>query len=159
MPRLLPPLLAAALLLAGCSSGSGDAGAERSTTPSPSSRPSERPSDRPSGGAGSGRDAVCAKVRAGINAFNAGDLQDTVVEFKEAVPLAEAARRKDSSREARLLLRAVRYYAALPANDYPEASASSLEFQRWKAVTLGLCAPGQDDLSPGPDQQDPAIPA
>lgn len=144
------------LLLGGCSSGEPSSGSSQDS--GGSSRPSASPSDAPSSG-GTGREAVCRKVRAGVDAFNAGDLQDTVVEFKEAVPLAVRAQRQDPSRESGLLLRAVRYYAALPANDYPQAAGSSLEFQKWKAVTLGLCVSGQDQLSPGPDPQESGIPA
>lgn len=151
---LVAPVLAAGLLLTGCSSGESSGAAAQSGSPAPSRAPS-------SGASGdvSDRDAVCRKVRAGVDAFNTGDLQSTVTDFKQAVPLAVRAQQSDPSPDSRLLLRAVRYYAALAPDAYPEAARSSLDFQRWKAVTLGLCVSGQDQLSPGPDPEESGIPA
>ena len=77
----------------------------------------------------------------GIDAFNAGQLDETVAHFRLAVPLAEAEAASVDSRAASALVEAVHYYAELPAEDYPEAAATSPDFARYKAITLGLCAP------------------
>lgn len=83
--------------------------------------------------------AVCAEVRAGIAAFNEGDYEETIERFVAAVPLAED--QLDGSPAADELLEAVRWYAELPAEDYPEAAISSPEFATYKAITLGQCDP------------------
>jgi hypothetical protein len=93
---------------------------------------------------------ACDEVVAGIDDFNLGDFEGTVGHFRAAVPLAEAE--VDGSRDSELLLEAVRYYADLPPEDYLEASASSPEFARWKAVTLGQCAPGPGGPAPSDDE-------
>lgn len=81
--------------------------------------------------------AACEEVRTGIDAFNLGDYDGTVEHFEAAVPLAEE--QDDGSAEASQLVEAVRYYAALDAELYPEAARSSPEFARYKAITLGQC--------------------
>lgn len=91
---------------------------------------------------------ACEEVRLGIDAFNAGELDETVTHFELAVPLAESEAAAQDSRESDALLEAVRYYADLPAEDYPEAAATSPEFARYKAITLGLCAPAAPSGSP-----------
>lgn len=155
MRRLLVlPLLVSGLVLGACSGGGSS---EDAAGGSSSGGPTSAPSDEPSTGAAGGREAVCSKVRAGINAYNTGDFDETIEQFRDAVPLATGARKTSPSQESTLLLRAVRYYAALPADEYADAARSSREFARWKAVTLTLCASGQDQLSPGPE--DSAIPA
>ena len=94
---------------------------------------------------------ACEEVRTGIEAFNLGDFVGTVEHFEAAVPLAEA--QDDGSEEAADLVEAVRYYAELDAEQYPEASRSSADFAKYKAITLGQCMPvdGEDPESPGTD--------
>lgn len=160
---LAVPLLLCGLVLGACSSGgSSEESLGGSSSEGPTSSPSSpgSPGGEPSTDASGTRKAVCSKVVAGINAFNAGDFDTTIEQFRDAVPLASGALATSPSQESKLLLRAVRYYADLPADDYPEAARSSRDFQRWKSVTLTLCASGQDQLSPGPqDPEDSAIPA
>jgi hypothetical protein len=83
--------------------------------------------------------AACEEVRTGIEAFNLGDYDGTVEHFEAAVPLAEE--QDDGSTTASELIEAVRYYATLDADAYPEAARSSPEFARYKAITLGQCMP------------------
>jgi len=95
---------------------------------------------------------VCAEVRAGIDAFNQGDYDETVARFRAAVPLAEAEA-EDTATEADkeaadLLLEAVVFYAELPAEDYLESAQSSPDFARYKAITLGQCASGEPPTEP-----------
>lgn len=80
---------------------------------------------------------ACEEVRIGIEAFNLGEFDETVAHFKEALPLAE--QQDDDSVAAGQLIEAVRYYAELDAEGYPEASQSSPEFAKYKAITLGQC--------------------
>ncbi len=65
---------------------------------------------------------ACEEVRTGIEAFNLGDYDGTVEHFEAAVPLAEE--QDDGSTKASELIEAVRYYAALDAEAYPEAARS-----------------------------------
>ena len=91
---------------------------------------------------------ACAEVRTGIAAFNDGDFDATVEHFEAAVPLAEA--QDDGSAKAADLVEAVRYYAELAADRYPEAARSSPQFAKYKAITLGQCMPvGSEPESPG----------
>lgn len=83
---------------------------------------------------------ACVAVRAGIAAFNLGEFDDTVKHFQVALPLAEE--QDDGSVAASELIEAVRYYAELDAELYPEAARSSPEFAKYKAITLGQCAAG-----------------
>ena len=95
---------------------------------------------------------ACDKVRTGIEAFNLGDYDGTVEHFEAAVPFAEE--QDDGSTKAGQLVEAVRYYAALDAEAYPEAARSSPEFARYKAITLGQCMPVDREVpeeSPGTD--------
>ena len=94
---------------------------------------------------------ACAEVRAGIGAFNDGDLETTVERFRQAVPLAVAQAEKDDSKEAADLVEAVKYYADLDPSAYPEAARSSADFAKYKAITLGQCVPiEQPDAEPPP---------
>jgi hypothetical protein len=93
---------------------------------------------------------ACAEVRTGIAAFNEGDYDGTVEHFEAAVPLAEG--QDDGSAMAGDLVEAVRYYAELDAEEYPEAARSSPQFAKYKAITLGQCSPvGSEPESPGTD--------
>lgn len=84
---------------------------------------------------------ACAEVRAGIDAFNTGDFDETIARFRDAEPLAERQLAADDSQEATDLLEAVRYYADLPAEEYPDAARSSADFEKYKQITLGQCVP------------------
>ncbi|GAA0979865.1 hypothetical protein GCM10009562_26970 [Nocardioides aquaticus] len=148
---------AAVLLLLPVLAACGGPAADDEPTPDPSSSPSSSPStspspeaddapDAPSTGAAPARTPACAEVRAGIDAFNEGDYDETVARFVEAVPLAEE--QLDGSDRADQLLEAVRWYAALPPEDYPEAAVSSEEFQLYKAITLTQCDPVPDGGGP-----------
>lgn len=96
---------------------------------------------------------VCVEVRAGIDDFNAGDLQGTVSHFKKAVPLAKSQATGDDSTAKKNLLAAVEYYAGLAPADYPQASASSPDFAKYKVITLGQCATrGQESPQQGASQ-------
>ncbi|RYC14806.1 hypothetical protein [Nocardioides zhouii] len=93
---------------------------------------------------------ACEEVRTGIAAFNDGDYAGTVEHFVAAVPLAED--QDDGSALAGDLVEAVRYYAELDAERYPEAARSSRQFAKYKAITLGQCSPvGTEPESPGTD--------
>ncbi len=148
---------ALALLLAattGCSVGTaqqkGDAAAVPSTPPTISP-----PTDTPGSGSGTASSPACVEVRAGIRAFNAGDFAETVAHFEVALPLARAQARTEGSAQAEDLLEAVRYYAELAPEDYPEAARSSPEFVRYKAITLGQCVPVPLDELPDGDPTSP----
>ncbi len=133
--------IAAALLvlvLGACSSGGGDGEADGQTTDAPpSSVPdgTEAPDDPL---ADLSDTEACAEVRAGIDAFNLGDVDETVARFEAAIPLAEQLVADAAAPGTDLLLEAIRYYAALPAEEYGAASPSP-EFQRYKTVTLTQC--------------------
>ena len=81
---------------------------------------------------------ACKEVRSGIEAFNVSEFDETVAHFEKALPLAEE--QDDGSASAGQLVEAVRYYAELDADLYPEASRSSPEFAKYKAITLGQCS-------------------
>lgn len=154
---LLPVLLVLLVLLTGaCSAGGAsgdDAGDSADTTepggslPSPTTEPpGDIPSLDPGATAGS---PVCASVRQGIDAFNEGDYEATVALFAEALPLADAAATEpDASAEARLLAGAVRYYAELAPQEYPEAAQGDADFETNKQITLGLCVTEVTPLAP-----------
>ncbi len=91
---------------------------------------------------------ACDEVRAGIDAFNVGEFDETVEHFEAALPLAEE--QDDGSELASQLIEAVRYYAALDADLYPEAARSSVEFAIYKAITLGQCVAGDVAVTPPP---------
>jgi hypothetical protein len=129
-------------LLGACSGQDTGSAAAPDGSGAPSTGPSAGPSTGPSEGAGPGATA-CDEVVAGIDAFNAGDLDETVAAFERAVPLAEAEDAAAGTRASGELLDAVRYYALLPAEDYPAAAATSPEFARFKAITLGQCVAGR----------------
>lgn len=156
MSRLLlvPLLLLVAALAASCGGGEPAAGPpQREAGSSSPEAPGGSPGARPEGPRGETPAATpaCEQVRAGIAAFNEGDYEETVARFEAAVPLAED--QVDGSTAADDLLEAVRWYADLPAEEYPEASISSPDFQRYKAITLGQCDPvpdGGGETSPPP---------
>lgn len=120
---------------------------DRAPDRSPDGSPERAPSDGTSAG------AACDEVAAGIAAFNAGDLDETVASFERALPLAEAEDVELDSQASADLLEAVRFYAALPPRDYPAAAVSSPDFARYKAITLGQCLAGR------PTPQEEGIPA
>ena len=91
---------------------------------------------------------ACEEVRRGIEAFNVGEFDVTVGHFEEALPLAEE--QDDGSVLASQLIEAVRYYAELDVELYPEAARSSPEFAKYKAITLGQCMPGEDETPESP---------
>lgn len=124
-------ILTAPIVLAGCSIvGSDD-------PLGPGSEPAPETTD------------ACAEVRDGIDAFNLGDYDETVDHFRDAEPLAEAQLAADDSQAATDLLEAVRYYANLPADEYPEAARSSADFEKYKRITLGQCVPiGEPETDP-----------
>lgn len=140
-------------VLAACGGPAADEAPAPGPSPTSSSSPSTSPSPdaddepgRPSTGAAPARTPACAEVRAGIDAFNDGDYEETVARFVDAVPLAEE--QLDGSDRADQLLEAVRWYAALPPEDYADAAVSSQEFQVYKAITLTQCDPVPDEAAP-----------
>lgn len=133
--RLL--LGAAVLLLAGVS---GCGSAERAGAPATATPTAEGSS-------------ACTEVLAGVDAFNQGDYASTVAHFRKAVPLAEAEAKQHPSPASDLLVEAVTYYADLAPRDYPESARSSLDFEKYKQVTLGQCdAPGREPPTESPGQ-------
>ena len=94
---------------------------------------------------------ACDEVRAGIDAFNVGEFDETVKRFRAALPLAEE--QDDGSVEASQLIEAVRYYAELDAERYPNAARSSPEFAKYKAITLGQCVVAGDEASEPPSAE------
>jgi len=157
------PLVAVLLLacLVGCGAEPAPRSAAPDTTASPSPTPpapSESAETAPSPPAIPADDPLpCPRVRAGIDAFNQGAPEQTVRLFRRAVPQAERYAVDEASRTADLLLEAVRYFAALPAEEYADAIVSSPEFRRHQVVTLAVCRYGQDGSSAGPT--DDAVPA
>lgn len=140
------------IALSACGLG-GPSGDGASPSPEAQSRP---PSASPPGADESDPKAPprdepssCAEVRAGIDAFNQGDLEETVSRFKDALPLAEAAAEEEPSRMADDLLEAVEYYAELPAEDYP-AAVETPDFEKYKQITLSQCA-GEGQMA-SPDE-------
>lgn len=116
------------VLLGGCSGTTDDPG------PDPGSDPAATD--------------ACAEVRAGIDAFNTGDFDETVDRFRKALPLAEDQASADDSPEASDLLEAVQYYADLEAGMYAEAARTSPDFAKYKIITLSQCGPIEP---PNPD--------
>ena len=135
-------LVALALTFSACGSDTPGAVGESQPLTSDSSPDSD------SGGQTDPGRSACDEVVAGINAFNAGDFDETVARFEQAVPLAEAEDAATGTLASADLLEAVRYYAELAPEDYPEASLTSRDFATYKAITLGQCLSGQ---GPGPD--------
>jgi hypothetical protein len=143
--RLLLAMLLVVALTA-CSSGQDAPKAEpsRAPTASPSAPDPAQPDASSS--------KACAEVRAGIDAFNAGDFKATVDHFELALPLARAQARTDSSKAADDLVEAVRYYAELAPKDYAESARSSAEFLKYKTITLGQCVTPTAPLEEEPSQ-------
>lgn len=138
-------ILAAVLMvcLSACASGQKSESADppKSRAPAPAPSPSATGSaapDQPD----AGDSKACSAVRAGINAFNAGDFSITVDQFRKALPLAEAQAEANPSKAADDLVEAVTYYAELAPQDYPKSAASSPEFLKYKTITLGQCVVG-----------------
>lgn len=98
-------------------------------------------SDQPS--AAESVQLACDQVLAGITAFNRQDYAATVKFFEQAVPAAKAYVEAEPGPEADALLEAVRYYADLSPENYPQAARTSASFARHKAVTLNQCAAGE----------------
>ena len=149
--RRLPTVVALVSLtaLAACSADEAGVVGGRSTLADPT--PRAQP-ESPSQPAPDDEDlSACDEVVAGIEAFNRNDFDETVARFERAVPLAEAEDAAAGTRRSSDLLEAVRYYAALPAEDYPEASLTSPDFARYKQVTLGQCGSGQPQSPDAPD--------
>lgn len=122
-------------LTGGCAFGSDSDGAD------------DRPSSSPAEVAVIDSEA-CEEVRSGIEAFNLGELDETVEHFEKALPLAEE--RDDGSEDASDLIEAVRYYAELDTEDYPEAARSSADFAKYKAITLGQCSSAELEQTESP---------
>ena len=78
-----------------------------------------------------------AEVAAGRNPLFQSHMWDG-----SAVPLAENEAEANPGQAADDLLEAVRYYADLAPGDYTQASVSSSEFAKYKAITLEQCASG-----------------
>ncbi|QWC85855.1 hypothetical protein KLP28_03675 [Nocardioidaceae bacterium] len=93
--------------------------------------------------------AVCAAVRDGIDAYNIGDLEESVQAFDDALPLARthAAQQGagEGARAAQALLEAVRYYAGLSVTELRDAFPASRDTVRYQQTTLEQCQP----LPPG----------
>ena len=142
-------LLLIALSACGLEGSSGDGA---SPSPEVQSRPpsaSPDPVEPPRNESQEDEPSSCAEVRAGIDAFNRGDLEETVSRFEEALPLAETAAEEEPSRLADDLLEAVEYYAELPAEDYP-AAVETPDFEKYKQITLSQCA-GEGQMA-SPDE-------
>ncbi|MGI9157763.1 MAG: hypothetical protein ACR2FG_14220 [Marmoricola sp.] len=132
----MKPLLAVVLLvcLGACSTAGRGSPSTDSSAPQQATKP-----------------GVCEEVRAGIDAFNQGDFEATVAHFRTALPLAEAAAARDDARAADELVEAVRYYAELAPEAYPESSRTSPSFAKYKQITLGQCeSGGQEPPSESP---------
>ena len=123
----------------------------------PRASPSREPTSSPSAQPDVSESSACTEVRAGIDAFNAGDFNGTVAHFELALPLARAQARSDASKAADDLVEAVTYYAELAPSDYPESARSSPEFLRYKTITLGQCVTATAPLE-GPSES-PGVPA
>lgn len=137
---VLAPLL---VLGVGCSEGGTSEESRQVTIPPSDTKPSPAAPASPDQG-----NTACDEVVAGIDDFNAGDFEGTVAHFEAAVPLAENEAEANPGQAADDLLEAVRYYADLAPDDYTQASVSSSEFAKYKAITLEQCASGgspQDD--------------
>jgi hypothetical protein len=82
---------------------------------------------------------VCDLVRRGVDAFNRGDVEETIERFQEAVPLAEELATQQPSADTRRLRDAVEYYAGIPADEYVEANDSDPTFADYRDFTLVTC--------------------
>lgn len=149
LPVVLMLLLV--LLTGACGAGGGEASTEP-TGSFPSLNP-QRPEDPPSLDPEATADSpVCAFVRAGIDAFNQGDYEETVALFAEALPLADAAANEpDAPASSELLAGAVRYYAELAPAEYADAAQGDADFETNKQITLGLCVSEETPLAPPSD--------
>lgn len=97
---------------------------------------------------------ACVEVEAGIDAFNEGDFEETVRRFEAALPHAEEHAAEQESERADLLLEAVRWYAALPPDEYADASRDSEKFARHQAVALAQCVVGEPGDEPSDETPD-----
>lgn len=82
---------------------------------------------------------VCDLVRRGVDAFNNGDVAETIERFQEAVPLAEELATQQPSADTERLRDAVDYYAGIPADEYVEANDSDPTFADYRDFTLVTC--------------------
>ena len=140
LPLRLAGVVLVALTLAGCGGDDTTAGQPSSpapsstatTQPTPEPTPEPEPTREPDEGTPEPSDATtaCEEVVAGIEAFNRGELEETVAAFERALPLAEAEDDANGTELSSALLEAVQYYAELAPEDYPQASTSSPEFAR-----------------------------
>ena len=140
-----------AALTGGCSDGGDSSRSDDRPSAGRSDSPTEAPSPEPEPEPGD-VDVIdsetCAEVRSGIEAFNLGEFDETVEHFEKALPLAQE--QDDGSVPASQLVEAVRYYAELDAELYLEASRSSPEFAKYKAITLGQCMSGPAETTESP---------
>ena len=149
-------LLLALVACGGDADGGTDGGSGDDASDPPASTGTPDTTDEPGRGeVDLASTEVCDVVRQGIDAFNLGDLDGTIERFEAAVPLAESLADDEPSDDTDLLLRAVRYYAGLAADDYVEASQTSPEFLLYKEFTLTRCA----YEGPPTEATDPAVPA
>lgn len=145
-------ILALVVMLSLGACGSGQESPKAGPTKQPTASPSP-PGSGPPAQPDASDTKACAEVRAGIDAFNMADFASTVAHFRLALPLAKAQLRTSGTGAAKDLVEAVTYYAELAPADYPQSAASSTQFAKYKAITLGQCAgePSQGG-SPGPPQ-------
>jgi len=150
-------LLPLVVLIGACSNDTTGRAEGTSSTPSESqgNADSDRATEGPLEPAPAGTDA-CAEVRAGIDAFNVGEFEETVEHFVAAVPLAAAQLDRTESIAGEDLLEAVRYYAELAPDDYPAAALTSPEFAKYKQITLSQCGSPQPPPADG-DEDDGAV--
>ena len=82
---------------------------------------------------------VCDLVRRGVDAFNNGDVDETIERFQEAVPLAEELATEQPSADTERLRDAVEFYAEIPADEYVEANATDPTFADYRDFALVTC--------------------
>lgn len=118
--------------LSGCGSddsgGDGDTGREPGSSSSSATEELDLATTR-----------VCDLVRRGVDAFNNGDVEETIERFQEAVPLAEELATQQPSADTERLRDAVEYYAGIPADEYVEANDSDPTFADYRDFTLVTC--------------------
>ncbi|MDQ3157597.1 MAG: hypothetical protein M3Q98_12885, partial [Actinomycetota bacterium] len=122
MSRLRATVTAVALLavLAGC----------RSTD-------TAEPKDAPT--TSSAREDTCSEVRAGVDAYNAKNLDEVQPHFVRARVFAKRYAKDSSGAEADELLEAIEFFVKVPPSDYSKDAESAELFQKYKQITLGYC--------------------
>jgi hypothetical protein len=131
MKALALAVLLGTVLLTGCGSGDDgddDAGREPGSSSSTATEALDLATTR-----------VCDLVRRGVDAFNNGDVEETIERFQEAVPLAEELATEEPSADTRRLRDAVEFYAEIPADEYVEANATDPTFADYRDFTLVTC--------------------